>query len=370
MKSIPVRVFQKVREPMTGFVSAIPDRIVSRTWEPYSRIAIKGDGVSWVLTEIANELTKICKALGISVVSPRFSNHMAGQCVFHTSKYFIAPWKNQKNRIAFPYFHGDPSLDPSCLPLIRSIEENHSRIARVWVSNYRMRKLILSTGIQEDKIFRIPISIDMSKFSRVTRESQNASRKNLGIPINSAVIGSFQKDGIGMGEGLRPKLIKGPDIFLQVVQRLKKDIPNLFILLTGPARGYVKNGLKSLAIPYRHIEVTQYNQIAPHFHALDMYMITSREEGGPRAILETMASGIPLVTTRVGQAEDLVLHGENGWIVNVDDVKMLVYWSNHVINQKTSLNRIADAGYQTAKDNSYDAQVDLWRGFFSGFVDF
>ena len=37
-----------------------------------------------------------------------------------------------------------------------------------------------------------------------------------------------------------------------------------------------------------------------------------------------MAVGVPLVTTRVGQAADLVRHGENGWMVDAEDVDGLV----------------------------------------------
>jgi len=42
--------------------------------------------------------------------------------------------------------------------------------------------------------------------------------------------------------------------------------------------------------------------------ALDLYIVASREEGEPKAILESMASGVPLVTTEVGQAMDFVEH--------------------------------------------------------------
>ncbi len=50
-------------------------------------------------------------------------------------------------------------------------------------------------------------------------------------------------------------------------------------------------------------------------------MIASRQEGGPKAALEAMATGVPLVTTRVGQAADLVEDGANGWMVEVEDVE-------------------------------------------------
>ena len=48
------------------------------------------------------------------------------------------------------------------------------------------------------------------------------------------------------------------------------------------------------------------------------------DEGGPRAALEAMATGVPLVSTRVGQAADLVRHGENGWLADVDDPALVI----------------------------------------------
>ena len=47
-------------------------------------------------------------------------------------------------------------------------------------------------------------------------------KHNLGIPEDYLVIGSFQKDGEGWGEGLKPKLIKGPDIFIETIKLIKQ----------------------------------------------------------------------------------------------------------------------------------------------------
>ena len=67
------------------------------------------------------------------------------------------------------------------------------------------------------------------------------------------VVGSFQKDGVGWEEGLEPKLIKGPDVLLAAVERLRQRVPELWLLLTAPARGYVKEGLERIGVPYRHL---------------------------------------------------------------------------------------------------------------------
>ena len=84
-----------------------------------------------------------------------------------------------------------------------------------------------------------------------------------------------------------------------------------------------------------------------------------------------MASGVPLVTTRVGQAMDLVEHGKNGWMVAVEDVDGLVEWALHVHqNQReSSIEQVLQNGRATAETNSYPKQMPLWREFMKGFVE-
>ena len=82
-----------------------------------------------------------------------------------------------------------------------------------------------------------------------------------------------------------------------------------------------------------------------------------------------MATGVPLVTTRVGQGADLVRHGENGWIVEVEDVEGIVTWTVHVADAyATELERVLREGRATAEANSYDALRPRWRELLSGFV--
>jgi glycosyltransferase involved in cell wall biosynthesis len=184
------------------------------------------------------------------------------------------------------------------------------------------------------------------------------------------VVGSFQKDGNGWGEGLEPKLIKGPDIFIETMEQLKSKIPELFVLLTGPARGYVKSGLERLGIPYRHIFLKNYPEIGRQFSAIDLYLVTSRQEGGPKAILESMAAGTPLVTTRVGQAMDIVRHGQNGWMVDVEDVEGLAKWAYHVYQTpRAELEQVLIQGRTTAEQHTYANQISLWHNFMDGFVE-
>ena len=339
-------------------------------YQHYSRLLIESDGSDWVLNSIANEMCQVSDCIGIPTLDSKYSKFIKNQCVFFTSKYSVlSNWTKGSNRIAFPYYHGNPSTNHTFKMMINTLEKHHTDISRIQVSQSEIEEIILNTGIDNNKVFRIPISIDLDLFPVANLHHRSVTRKKLNIPEEAILIGSFQKDGNGWDEGVEPKLIKGPDIFLQTIKILKGDIPNLYVLLTGPARGFVKTGLKKIGVPYQHYFLKEYTDISKYYHALDLYLITSREEGGPRAVLESMASGIPLVTTRVGQAMDLVQHGKNGFMVDVQDVEGLAHWSKYVFENSDSIDDIKIAARKTSVENCYKAQVPLWKNFMDGFVD-
>lgn len=343
--------------------------------KPFNDILFVSEGVNWVTSWEIKEVALIAQKLGISTrhsgpvpfAFPRQATFFANKFVvlLNPSRYLMG-----NNRIAFPYYHGYPdSGDPLFNECLNNVKRYHKRISRIQVTHSRMQDLILSTGIDPVKIFMIPIGINVNFFPRQTPLSKGNMRKKYKIPGDAVVIGSFQKDGNGWEYGEVPKLVKGPDLFLKTIEILKERIPELFILLSGPARGYVKNGLEKLNVPYRHIYLEDYPRISELYHCLDLYIIAAREEGGPKAVLESMSSGIPLVTTKVGQAMDLVEHCENGWMVDVGDVEGLAYWAERSLFETTNRKKIIGNSQNTAQSNSYRSQIGLWNEFFRGFVE-
>jgi glycosyltransferase involved in cell wall biosynthesis len=249
------------------------------------------------------------------------------------------------------------------------MHRRHEEIDRVQVTNRRMEALVLETGMAQEKVHRIPIGIDLETFTPRTPERRTEARRALGLPDDAFVVGSFQKDGVGWGDGLEPKLIKGPDVLVRTLARVNEELPQLFVLLTGPSRGYVIAGLERAGIRYRHLRFDDVDDVAAAYDAIDAALVASRDEGGPRAVLESMATGVPLVTTRVGQAADLVEPGVNGWMVEVEDVEALAGSVVHVAGaSQDELARVRAAGRTTAEANSYPALRARWRVLLDGFV--
>ena len=245
--------------------------------------------------------------------------------------YLNGPFRDlhPSNQVFLTWFHGDPiDPNPNMQHLFEILPEATQYIEKIVVTCHISKEILVELGIPETKIVVIPLGVDLSKFLPLMVESRLKVRASLGIPDDVICIGSFQKDGAGWEEGMEPKLVKGPDIFLEVVSNLSNHFKNLLILLTGPARGYVKQQLEKMGIPYIHHYLSNYHDIVPYYQALDLYIISSRSEGGPKALLESWATGVPVVSTRVGMPADLIEHGKNGMLAELEDVKDL---ANHSI---------------------------------------
>ena len=312
-----------------------------------------------------------CGKLGIALGPAAWSRGVSDQSIFHLSQFtlLLHDFERRGNHLGFAYFHGRPGTPgmPEFDACFDAMRRRHDEIDRVQVTNREMEELVLETGMAPEKVHLIPIGIDVETFPLRTEGGIATARGLFELSETAFVVGSFQKDGVGWGEGLEPKVIKGPDVLLAVAERLKQRIPEVVFLLTGPSRGYVKAGLERLGIPYRHVLLRDVDAVARAYEAIDVCVVASRDEGGPRAVLEAMATGVPLVTTRVGQAADLVRHGQNGWIVDSEDVDGLVLWTVHVAESRSDeLERVLEAARLTAEQNSYDSLRPRWRALLDG----
>jgi len=79
------------------------------------------------------------------------------------------------------------------------------------------------------------------------------------------------------------------------------------------------------------------------YAALDLLVISSRNEGVPIAALEAMAAGVPLVVTAVGGLVDLVRHDENGWLTPSDDPDRLAVTLREALASPSDRRRVVEA---------------------------
>ena len=268
--------------------------------------------------------------------------HFGSRSTFLPNNYKLV---DDSNKVVFTWFHG--TIEDK--EFIESLPKGSKKTDIIHTSCSISKNQLVEWGAEEEKIVIIPLGVDLSIFKPASEEEKQKIRNNLGIPKNTICIGSFQKDGNGWGEGNTPKLIKGPDIFCDVIGKLKKDYP-IFVLLTGPARGYVKNRLKEINVPFKHFYLENYLNIPAYYKALDYYVITSRAEGGPKAILECFATGIPFVTTKVGMVEDIVVNKEDALISEIEDAVELIGNFRQLVENKELRDELVANGLKKVKN--------------------
>jgi len=231
--------------------------------------------------------------------------------------WIIAPWmwkkipkKFLKSKIVVCSIHHLEDADFSGRPL----EDFYRRDKYVdfyhTISN-KSKEVIQK--LTSKKIVSIPFWINEQIFFSIDDKGKLRSKYNL--PKNALIIGSFQRDT--EGKDLKsPKLIKGPDQFFEIVKYLSKKNNNLLILLAGYRRQYLIKKFDEENINYRYIEMVDFEVLNELYNCIDLYIVSSRIEGGPQAILECGITKTPIVSTDVGVASE-ILSSES--IFNMDD---------------------------------------------------
>jgi len=150
-------------------------------------------------------------------------------------------------------------------------------------------------------IFVAPYWIDLDAFKPRSREARREIRRRFGLPTDKVILGSFQRDT--EADRVMPKREKGPDLFADVVGSL--DRRRIFVLLAGPRRDYLQKRLSQMGIAFKSLGDMPYAAMPDLYAAVDRYLVTSRVEGGPQAVLECMAVGTPIHSTKVGISDVL-----------------------------------------------------------------
>lgn len=192
----------------------------------------------------------------------------------------------------------------------------------IWVcANKKQVQELLNWGIQEENIKYSPFYVDEMIFKRLNLTRLEIS-KSLGINHNliedRILIGSFQRDSLG-ADLSKPKWQKNPDLLVSILKTLKPE--KYLLVLAGPRRHYIIKQCEKFDIPYLfigslsqvkagvddiNVNTLPLEKINLLYNMVDIYLVTSKSEGGPKAVIEAALTQTPILTTKVGMAPDLL----------------------------------------------------------------
>ncbi len=221
--------------------------------------------------------------------------------------WIIAPWTWKKikikdlenKKIVCSIYHIDEDkLDNS------ELNEFHKRDGYVDFYHVISEKTKVQVRSLTDKpIKSIPFWVNQNIWFEI--ENKYDLKKKYAIDKDTYCIGSFQRDTEG-SDLISPKLSKGPDRFIQIVESLREKHENIQVILTGKRRNYVITELKKRNIDFKYFEMVNFSKINELYNLLDLYIVSSRFEGGPQSILECAVTKTPIISTDVGIAKEIL----------------------------------------------------------------
>lgn len=161
--------------------------------------------------------------------------------------------------------------------------------------------------------------------------------------------------------------VKRIELFLQIINKLHTYQPNLkaVILGDGPLKKSLENQARELNIlDIVHFAGHQKN-VADWLQQSKLFILTSESEGLSQAMIQAMMCGLPVVVSHVGEAEELVQDGVNGFLIRDLDIDAFVKAIILILENQTMLNDFSKAARKSSEicDIYYLAQK--WDNIFN-----
>ena len=200
--------------------------------------------------------------------------------------------------------------------------EKYRNFVDYWIcANSIQKKYLLNQKVKEKNIFFNPFYVDEKIFLNLNlekRELANMLDIDYSIIENKFLIGSFQRDS--RGDDLRKsKWHKNPEQLIEILKKLDKN--KFLLILAGPRRHFLINECMKHGIPYLFIGDQRYiNEVKDDvevnilsqkkinllYNLINLYIVTSVSEGGPKAVIEALLTKTIILSTPVGFAPDLL----------------------------------------------------------------
>ena len=209
------------------------------------------------------------------------------------------------------------------------------------------RAEIENTRADPDKVVTIYGGLQPEEFDHV---ASDGVRREMGIPAEAAVVGTVGR--------LHP--LKGHEHLLTALGQLRPDAPDVRALIVGSGElaGPLQRQAEEAGLRDRVIFCGQRADVRELLAALDVFVLPSLSEGLPNALLEAMASTLPVVATAVGGILELVVDGVTGRLVPPADAAAIARALREILAQPSRAQAMASAARQRVEERfSVDTTV-------------
>lgn len=224
----------------------------------------------------------------------------------------------------------------------------------------------LRAGLPPDRLVRIPNGVDASRFRPVDGETRLRLRKSLGLPVSAPVV-LF----VGI---VHPR--KGVDRLVSAWASVQADQPRATLILVGPlcspsssVEPAFRQRLHIAADQYRVRVWGQQEEVHRFYQAADLFVLPSRMEGLPNALLEAMACGLPAICSALPGVSEVIEHKRNGLLVPCGEPGSLSDAVSSLLDDTARARRLGHTARQTIlRHYSLPAVADRYLDLYSSLI--
>lgn len=312
----PVRVLQPVPylpllRPLPSWVDAATQTegrlTIERVPMRYVPGMLKSLDARWLEAAVYPRLASLRAARGVDVIDAHFGYPDGTGCV------------RAAQRLGLPVFITLRGMEVDAMRkrLLRPQLARALRAATGCITvSHSLRDLAIEAGVDARNILVAPNAVDRSMFRPGDRA---AARRKLGLRPDGRLIVSVGHLIAGKGHGVVIRALAAlrethPDARLAIIggAAYEPDHPRALAALAEAA------GLRDVV---RFVGAVAPDAVAAWLQAADVFALATEREGCCNSVLEALAAGLPVVTTRAGDNARFVTDDDNGMLVAFDDVE-------------------------------------------------
>jgi glycosyltransferase involved in cell wall biosynthesis len=166
---------------------------------------------------------------------------------------------------------------------------------------------------------------------------------------------------------------KGVDVLLRALRKVadvRPQVPwRLQILGDGDLRPQLEGLTRSLSLSEAVEFCGRVGNVSDYLAETDIFVLPSRAEGLPSALLEAMSQGLPCIATRIDGNADVIAHAQNGLLVNPDDEEDLATAILQLVDDRALRMRLGRQARRTVEeeysiDYLAERHVELYKRLF------
>jgi colanic acid/amylovoran biosynthesis glycosyltransferase len=165
---------------------------------------------------------------------------------------------------------------------------------------------------------------------------------------------------------------KGIDVLMKAFAIVVKNVPNARLILVGD--GAQRSSIEKLIIDLNlsaHVEVkgaVPFHKVSEYLSSAHIFVLPSIYEGTPNVLLQAMATGLPIVATKVGGIPDLVNDDVDGLLVEPKDAVALAKAIQLLLVNNELAERFRHSAHKKALAFKTEKIVEKYLNLFNGLI--